>query len=95
MLGAKRATVSHDFVYYYALHKMLTSDWSNTNLTLDDVWLVGGNVRLVPVRKELHVRRVIKVRSVAINIMQFECNVWSIKLISEIHREYKCNRQVA
>ena len=34
---------------YYALKKILTSDWLNTNLALDDVWLVGGNVRLVQV----------------------------------------------
>ena len=34
---------------YYAFNKILTSDWLNTNLILDDVWLVGGNVRLVQV----------------------------------------------
>ena len=48
---------------YYALNKILNSDWLNANLTLDDVWLVGGNVRLVQVRQEFHVRRVINVRS--------------------------------
>ena len=26
---------------YYALNKILNSDWSNTNLTLVDVWLAG------------------------------------------------------
>ena len=30
---------------YYALNKILTSDWLNTNLTLVDVWLGGSNVR--------------------------------------------------
>ena len=30
---------------YYALNKILNSDWSNTNLTLGDVWLAGSNVR--------------------------------------------------
>ena len=74
---------------------MLTCYWLNTNLTSDGVWLVGGNVRLVQVRKEFHVQRVINVRSVAINVMQFECNVWSIERISEIHRAYEYNRQVA
>ena len=32
-------------VVYYALNKIMNSDWLNTNLTLDDVWLVGSNVR--------------------------------------------------
>ena len=31
---------------YYASNKILSSDWLNTNLILDDVWLVGSNVRL-------------------------------------------------
>ena len=31
--------------YYYALNKILNSDWLNTNLTLVDVWLGGSNVR--------------------------------------------------
>ena len=30
---------------YYALSKILNSDWLNTNITLVDVWLVGSNVR--------------------------------------------------
>ena len=30
---------------YYALNKILNSDWLNTNLTLVDVWLEGSNVR--------------------------------------------------
>ena len=30
---------------YYALNKILNSDWLNTNLTLVNVWLAGGNVR--------------------------------------------------
>ena len=30
---------------YYALNKILNSDWLNTNLTLVDVWLGGSNVR--------------------------------------------------
>ena len=34
--------------YYYALNKILCSDWLNTNLSLGDVWLVGSTyVRLV------------------------------------------------
>ena len=65
---------------------MLTSDWLNTNLTLDDVWLVGGNVRLVQVRNEFRIRKVINVRSVAINVMRFERNVRSIEPVSETHR---------
>ena len=32
-------------VYYYALNKILNSDWLNTNLTLVDVWSVRINVR--------------------------------------------------
>ena len=32
-------------VYYYALNRILNSDWLNTNLTLVDVWLAGSNVR--------------------------------------------------
>ena len=31
--------------YYYALNKILNSNWLNTNLTLVDVWLGGSNVR--------------------------------------------------
>ena len=31
--------------YYYAQNMILNSDWLNTYLTLDDVWLVGSNVR--------------------------------------------------
>ena len=34
-----------DNVAYYALNKILNSDWLNTNLTLVDVWLEGSNVR--------------------------------------------------
>ena len=30
--------------FYYALNKILNSDWLNTNLTSDDVWLVRSNV---------------------------------------------------
>ena len=30
---------------YYALNKILNSDWLTTNLTLVDVWLEGSNVR--------------------------------------------------
>ena len=26
-----------DHLYYYALNKILSSDWLNTNLTLDDI----------------------------------------------------------
>ena len=36
-------------VLLLCIEKMPTSDWWNTNLTLDDVWLVGENVRLVQV----------------------------------------------
>ena len=35
----------HDF--YYALNKILSSDWLNTSITLGDIWSVGSNVRLV------------------------------------------------
>ena len=38
MAGSKWAK-SH----YYALNKILNSDWLNTNLTLVDVWLAGSN----------------------------------------------------
>ena len=34
-----------DIACYYALNKILNSDWLNTNLTLVDVWLGGSNVR--------------------------------------------------
>ena len=33
--------------YYYALNKMQSSDWLTTNLTLDDVRLVGSNLTVV------------------------------------------------
>ena len=35
-----QATINR-FVYY-ALNKILNSDWLNTNLTLADVWLAGA-----------------------------------------------------
>ena len=35
----------HNIISYYALNKILNSDWSNTNLSLVDVWLAGSNVR--------------------------------------------------
>ena len=44
----KRSKLSYcrfDKVNYYALNKILNSDWLNTNLTSVDVWLVGSNVR--------------------------------------------------
>ena len=31
--------------HYYAVNKILNSDWLNANLTLVDVWLGGNNVR--------------------------------------------------
>ena len=34
-----------DKSHYYALNKILNSDWLNTNLTLVDIWLAGSNVR--------------------------------------------------
>ena len=34
-----------DKKFYYALNKILNSDWLNTDLTLVDVWLEGSNVR--------------------------------------------------
>ena len=39
------STSPADVLYYYALNKMLNSDWLNTDLTLVDVWLGGSNVR--------------------------------------------------
>ena len=36
---------SQNINFYYALNKILNSDWLNTNLTLVDVWLAGSNVR--------------------------------------------------
>ena len=32
-------------MYYYAMNKILNSDWVNIQPTLVDVWLVGSNVR--------------------------------------------------
>ena len=38
---------------YYTFHKKLSSDWTNTNLRLGDVWLLGSNVRLVANSKRI------------------------------------------
>ena len=38
---------------YYALNKMQSSDWLNTNLTLDDVRLAESNVMLVTNSKRI------------------------------------------
>ena len=42
-LGDKR--IKNNNIYYYALNKILNSDWLNIQLTLVPVWLVGSNVR--------------------------------------------------
>ena len=39
------STVGDNISTYYALNKILNSDWLNANLTLVDVWLGGSNVR--------------------------------------------------
>ena len=38
-------------IYYYALYKILSSNWSNANLS--DFWLVGGNVRVLANRERI------------------------------------------
>ena len=35
----------YNLTIYYSLSKILSSDWLNTNLILDNVWLVGTNDR--------------------------------------------------
>ena len=63
----------------YALNKILISHWSNIDLRLDDVWLVGSSVRLVANSKEVYIGNVMNVGSVANNIMQFDSNVRTLE----------------
>ena len=42
-----------DLLVYYALNKILSSDWLNTSLTLGDVWSVENNVRPVANSKRI------------------------------------------
>ena len=56
---------------YHVLGKKADVDWLSRDLTLDDVWLVWSNNRLVEIRKECCIRSVINVRSVANKVVQF------------------------
>ena len=56
---------------YYAVNKILNSDWLTTNLTLDDVWLIGNNVRSVSNLKRIYIQNVINVGLVALAML---CN---------------------
>ena len=42
---ARMSSIWEDMQCYYALNKILNSDWLNTNLTLDYVWLLRSNAR--------------------------------------------------
>ena len=59
-IGGSRISCAN-ILYYYALNKILNSDWLNTNLTLNDVWLVGSNVRQLNIMSGQWKRHVINV----------------------------------
>ena len=79
--------------YYHAFNKLPSYDWSNTDLTLYDVWQVRDDVRLVANSKEFHIQSMNNVKLVANNVIQFEYNVGLREPLKDIHHAYIRNMQ--